>query len=482
MTNNKNKNKNNAAAKSTTVDNKKTQAAAPEVKNNNKPKAAPEQQKGNKVPEKQPDKKHEVDKNAGEQSGTVTITTVEEVKEPQIQQPFAGKTTQQIIDEFDLGSGLDANHRAVLLSTLERRTSRMKPNESKTIYMESMLDYNLAWECIKLSIQTAKEKKSLNILMPADEAALEDFLSTFKSLGVALEPHKREDGQLALEFKEIDKETKAEAEAEIAAEQEANQQTGSTQASASAAFKHKEWTDADLDPNNWMNNEEAKAALKHIMNSPNQSPSNKFLQALGKTRIYLQKMETDPVKKSSWDTISLGGLMREFINLMDSNKISALINGMGGAAVNSMKCGQTMIFAHSLFKKNMPALKDAEIADLIKEFINLLHIGDKPIEEDLAVVNGILKPDRDTFVRIAKQSPDETKEETSDVFKKILNPLRQAYLEEIGTPNKENEKGEIVANPDFFIKATNKMIEIRNLYVDKDAAFELFTAETFPKE
>ena len=62
-----------------------------------------------------------------------------------------------------------------------------------------------------------------------------------------------------------------------------------------------------------------------------------------------------------------------------------------------------------------------------------------------------------------------------DWYKKILNPLREVYQSEIGSPVTQ----EGTDNNQFYLNCANKMIEIRNLYVDKDAAFPLFTSNDF---
>ena len=54
-------------------------------------------------------------------------------------------------------------------------------------------------------------------------------------------------------------------------------------------------------------------------------------------------------------------------------------------------------------------------------------------------------------------------------FKKIMGPFYDIYKDEVGSKSDE----------DFALKAANKMIEIRNMYVDKEAAFPLFTKEDF---
>ena len=51
-----------------------------------------------------------------------------------------------------------------------------------------------------------------------------------------------------------------------------------------------------------------------------------------------------------------------------------------------------------------------------------------------------------------------------------MNKFYEAYKDEIQK-----------SNPDFNLLATNKMIEIRNMYVDKDAAFALYKADEYPK-
>lgn len=410
--------------------------------------------------------------------GAVETPPVEEVVNPTQEEtkPSITKPTLiELVEAMKESDEMDANHAAIFLAALERRVSKMKPNQPATIKMESMLDYNMAWYAVRLAVQTTKEKKRFNMLTPADEVTVQEFIDTFSSLGVALEAHPTPDGQMALEFKEISEATKKAAEEENAAAVEIKKEAEGTAPSSptSTAFKHKEWTDDDLNPENWVNDDEARAALKHILNIPGQSPSIRFLNALAKLRLYL--------KKGGKDETNIGVLAKEFVKLMGNKNISIVINGIGSSIVNSMSIDGTVIFAHSILRKNMPALSDEEVRDLVKAFVEINN-SEKKYEDTNAVKNGIIGCDRDKLIRIVKQEPDESKHEELKTFKKIFNPFYMIYHEEVGGRTILNEKtNETEVNPNFEINAINKMIEIHNLYVEKGKEIKLLTAAEYKK-
>lgn len=388
-------------------------------------------------------------------TGKVVETKAEEVKKNASLVP---PTVNDLALKLGPNDLMDANHVAILLSAAERRLSKMDKSKPITAKVESMVDYNMLWALTKLSVQSFSQKRELNVIAPNDELVVQEMIDMASSMGIALEAHPMSDGQMALTFKEenIDKETLDAAKTEIA-----------------AVKKHDRLTDEQMDPLNWKNDDDAKRALKQDLQETKETPSNKFLRLLGKIRIYKQNQETDPVKKNLWDSISLGELTKVLMEYVGKKGI-VVLNGLMAATTGSMKCGQTMIFAHSTIRNNMPALKEEEIADLLKTFIELRHNDPaQPIDQDLAIVKGILEPTRDTFVRIALQKPSE--KESLDDFKKIFFTFRKAYNAEVGSPVLEDGKD----NPNFHLNVVNKMIEIRNLYVDKESAFPLLTAEDF---
>lgn len=390
-----------------------------------------------------------------EATGKVVETKAEEVKKDTSLVP---PTVNDLALKLGPNDLMDANHVAILLSAAERRLSKMDKSKPITAKVESMVDYNMLWALTKLSVQSFSQKRELNVIAPNDELVVQEMIDMASSMGIALEAHPMSDGQMALTFKEenIDKETLDAAKTEIA-----------------AVKKHERLTDEQMDPLNWKNDDDAKRALKQDLQETKETPSNKFLRLLGKIRIYKQNQETDPVKKNLWDSISLGELTKVLMEYVGKKGI-VVLNGLMAATTGSMKCGQTMIFAHSTIRNNMPALKEEEIADLLKTFIELRHSDPaQPIDQDLAIVKGILEPTRDTFVRIALQKPSE--KESLDDFKKIFFTFRKAYNAEVGSPVLEDGKD----NPNFHLNVVNKMIEIRNLYVDKESAFPLLTAEDF---
>ena len=390
-----------------------------------------------------------------ESTGKVVETKVEEVKK---EASLVPPTVNDLALKLGPNDLMDANHVAILLDAAERRLAKMDKSKPITAKVEAMVDYNMLWALTKLSVQSFSQKRELNVIAPNDELVVQEMIDMASSMGIALEAHPTADGQMALAFKEenIDKETLEAAKTEIA-----------------SVKKHDRLTDEQMDPLNWQNDDDAKRALKQDLQDTGETPSNKFLRLLGKIRLYKQNQETDPVKKNLWDNISLGELTKVLMEYVGKKGI-VVLNGLMAATTGSMKCGQTMIFAHSAIRNNMPALKEEEIADLLKTFIELRHADPaQPIDQDLAIVKGILEPTRDTFVRIALQKPSE--KESLDDFKKIFFTFRKAYNTEVGSPVLEDGKD----NPNFHLNAANKMIEIRNLYVDKESAFPLLTAEDF---
>lgn len=389
-------------------------------------------------------------------TGKVENVTAEEVKKP-VAPSLESPKVDSLISIMGPNDLMDANHAAEFLSALERRTARMDRSKPITIQMESMLDYNMMWYAVRLSVQSFAQKRECNMLTPNDELIVQQAIDTAASMGVALEAHPTEDAtQMRLEFKEIAPETKAAAEAENAAQ-------GLT---PNKPAKHATLTEEQMNPLNWKSDDDAKAAINQDLQVSGETPSNKFLRILGKIKTYRENVE-DPVAKESWSKANLGTLAKEYFNIIGKKGI-VVLSGLMSSTTTSLKLGQTMIFAHSLLRKNMKGLNDQDVTDLIKAFIEVMHSDPaQPIEQDPCVVKGILAPTRDTFVRIALQKPAEN--ELIDWFKKIMGPFYDIYKDEIGSKSDE----------DFALKAANKMIEIRNMYVDKDAAFPLFTKEDF---
>lgn len=399
---------------------------------------------------------------------------VEEVKKPKAENVKTLKAGD-LLDKLTDKDTMDANHAAIFLDTLERRTARMDRSKPLTIQMENVLDYNMLWFGVKLSLQTYKQRGEFKMLTPNDDFIVQQTIDMASSMGIALSAHPTEDGkQLEMQFTDIPEDVKKEAEAEIKAEEEEKNKK----------VKHRTLTPEQLRPENWKNDEDAVAALRQEMLATHESPSNKFLRILNMIKVYKENTETDELKKDLWGRCSLTDLAEEYQRLLDKRGM-VVINGLMSSVVNSLKCGETMIFAHCLLKKNMPQLSDQEIAELVKMFIRIKHGDDsQPIEEDPAVVNGILKPKIDTFVRIVMNRPTQDKSygEDESWFKKVNNVLFISYKDEIGSRTIENpETKEISANPTYTIKAVNKMIEIRNLYVDKNAHYKLVTQEEFNK-
>lgn len=416
-----------------------------------------------------------IDKKKNEKStidatGTVENVQVEEVKPSVTNNTVESGLTPPKADSLAAAMGpndlMDANHAAEFLSALERRTARMDRSKPITIQMESMLDYNMMWYAVRLSVQSFAQKRECNMITPNDELVVQQAIDTAASMGVALEAHPTDDpDQMRLEFKDIAPETKAAAEAE-------NEAQGLT----TKVSKRKEFKEEQMNPLNWKNDEDAKESIMKDLQVSGETPSNKFLRILSKIKTYKENTETDTVKKFLWKKANLGTLAKEYFNIIGKKGI-VVLSGLMSSTTTSLKLGQTMIFAHSLLRKNMKGLNDRDVVDLIKTFIEVMHTDPaQPIDQDPCIVKGILAPTRDTFVRIALQKPDEN--EVLDWFKKIIGPFYDVYKDEVGSKVIEiNGKQE--ANPDFPLNVANKMIEIRNMYVDEKAAFPLFTKADF---
>lgn len=346
---------------------------------------------------------------------------------------------------------------ARLLDVAERHIAKMKPGEQATIKMEQAFTYNLAWALTKATIQAREEKLEMGIAVPNDDVIVQDVIETFNNLGVALEPHNvSEDGtQMTLQFKEIDKETVKDAKEEI------KQETAPTT--------------PEVDPEKWKDDKDAKSGLAYILSKQDSPFPNRFSEALMKVKTYRKNQETDEIKKATWDSVNIGSLFEDAVGLL-GNKSTILVRGLCQGAVASLVADHNPIFAHTTVKYNLPVLSEEEVADLIKSFIKVKQgDGKLPIDELSAVKNGILEPSREFFLGIPKNSELKVASDADNAYevglaKKIMNKFKEAYKDEFH-----------LVDPDYYLKVTNKMIAIRNLYVDKDAAFALYTEQEYPK-
>ena len=113
---------------------------------------------------------------------------------------------------------MDANHAAVFMDTMERRLAKMDKSKPLYVKMESLLDYNMMWYAIRLSVQSFAQKREMNMITPNDETIVQEAINIAASMGVALEAHPTPDNQqMVLEFKEknMDKDTIEAAKAEL---------------------------------------------------------------------------------------------------------------------------------------------------------------------------------------------------------------------------------------------------------------------------
>lgn len=343
-----------------------------------------------------------------------------------------------------------------MMDVAERHISRMKPGETATVKMEQLFEYNLAWAMTKMAIQAREEKAQYKIALPNDDFLVQDAVDMLASLGVSTTATPSADGkQMSLEFKEIDEDTAKAAKEEIKIE--------------------KATVIPEQDPEKWENEEQACKGLAYILS---QSPINlqsKFSTALMKLRVFRKNQEPDAKKKEAWDSVKVGSLFEDLVNIL-GKKATMLTKGLCQGAVTAMNMDHNMIFAHSTIKRNLPALTEDEIADLMKTFIKICN-NNAAIEETTAFKNGILEPTRDLFLDIPRLVNEEIKgtpEEQEKIrsSKKIMHRFIEAY---------KNDGLPASVDPKHDLEITNRMITIRNLYVGKDQAFELFTESDYPK-
>lgn len=447
----KKNNKNNSQPKTTEKkEDKNISATTAQVTNptkkaeDTKPKADPKPKKEDKKTDPTP---------PPAEDPSVEEVKVEEVK-PQKQETIPSTVS---LDNIKLKpeQRMSGDGYARLLDVAQRHIANMKPGEPATIKMEQAFTYNLAWGLTKATIQAREEKLELGIAVPNDDVVVQDIIDTFNNLGVALTPHTSNDGQMTLQFKEISPETEKAAKEEI---------------------KEEKKVTPELNPTKWTSDEEAKKGLSYVLVQPNTPFPNRFNECLMKVRQYRQNQETDAEKKATWDKIGLGALFEDAVSLL-GNKSTALVRGLCQGTVSSLIVDRNPIFAHSTIKYNLPVLSEEEVADLLKSFIKIRQDDpSKPIDESLAVKNGILEPTREFFLHVPIDSEvpriDYSAENATQIAtaKKIMNKFKEAYKSEFH-----------LADPQFHLKVTNKMIEIRNLYVDKDAAFNLYKEDEYPK-
>lgn len=386
--------------------------------------------------------------------------SVEEVKVEEVEKKKPEATIPSTVDLNNIKlkpeQRMSGDGYARLLDVAQRHIANMKPGEPATIKMEQAFTYNLAWGLTKATIQAREEKLELGIAVPNDDVVVQDVIDTFNSLGVALAPHTDDNGQLTLQFEKISPETEKAVKEEIKEE--------------------KKVTPPELDPIKWLSDDDAKKGLSWVLVRQNTPFPNRFSECLMKVKQYRQNQETDAEKKATWDKVGLGALFEDAVSLL-GNKSTALVRGLCQGAVSSLIADHNPIFAHATIKYNLPVLSEEEVADLLKSFIKIRQEDpSKPIDESTAVKNGILEPTRDFFLHVPIDSEVPKIDYSADnatqiaTAKKIMNKFKEAYKTDFS-----------LTDPQFHLKVTNKMIEIRNLYVDKDAAFELYKEDEYPK-
>lgn len=406
------------------------------------PAAKPKDTKVPEPPKVDPKNNPEVKNNPPVADPPIADTPAEEV-------PAAGSEKQVAVHTaamFDFSQDrFSLDGASGLLSTLERRTARMKPNAPETIRMEAILDYNLAWMSIKLSAQVFQEKKAMGILVPRDEVIIQELIDTYQSLGVALNPGKVSADGTQQEFtfteQDVSKETQ---EAVVEAKKVATRPI------------------PELDPLKWKDEEMAKAAINHQLQL-NGSFNSNLLAAVTMLRLYRKNQETDPVKKNTWDKILIGEVLKDMVGLLGKKGVS-IVNGIGGRVATSLKTDKVPVFAHCIVRGNIPSLTEDEAVSVVKALLEIRNSADGtiPLDQDPAILQGIVNTKREDFLIFPKMETDQDK--------RISNKFRQIYKDSLG----------LCTADDFPLKLTNEMIRVANLYRDKEAQFIPFTLKEYP--
>lgn len=331
-----------------------------------------------------------------------------------------------------------------LLDIMERRTARMKPNASQTIRMEQMLDYNLAWQSIKLSAQFAQEKKSLGMLVPNEEAIIKEFIDTCNNLGVALKPAgQTTDGkQQMLQFSESD-------------------MTEETKQAIKEEKKVVERPVPELNPEKWENDKSAKDGLVYQLCAKGNTGNN-LLAALTMFKLFRKKQEEDPVKKGLWDKIEIGALLKDMFQFLGNKGVTTLL-GLGRCVCNSLRVDGSPVYAHCTVRRNIPSLSDEDAVSVVKALIEICNPTETPVDQLPEIMKGIVAPTRDLFLKLPAP--------VTDAEHRIFGRFCNIYRDALGK----------TTEPNYSLKATNMMINITNMYRDKEAQLLPYTESEYPK-
>lgn len=382
-----------------------------------------------------------------ESSGKVENVAAEEVQsfQDKLLHPYVAKTLDEM--KFDSFSAMDANHQAILLHAATEFYKSRDPHAPSTMFAKDMLDFNFQYALVRVSVQNWQEGKGNGLNVPTN--LVEHYVGAFNAFGMALNPSKTSDDGKQTELVFDGEASDKDAVEEVKKDNEIAQK-----------IERKEII-VELDPDKWESDEEAIKGLTAQISQPGPAGEN-FYTMIDKTKTYLLK-NADAKKTEEYGDYTIGDWFKAAMSLMGKKSI-LFSRGMVSTVVSSMKGDHNVVFSHCMVKLAMPKLNEEETCDLIKSFVFIRNSETNvPIDQDLAVKNGITNVTREDLLSLAT--------DLTSTSKKVLAKLKSLYKDEFGNPLEDAYTRNIV----------NKMIDITNMYLEKDSALSHYEEKEYPE-
>lgn len=380
-----------------------------------------------------------------ESTGKVETVKGEEVQsfQDKLLHPFVAKSIHEM--EFNSFNSMDANHQAILLHAATEFYKMSNPKDPSTMFAKDMLNFNFSYALVRVTVQNWQEGKSNGLNVPT--GLVEQFVSAFNAFGMALNPARTSSDGTQTELKFDENASDKESVEEVKKDNETAQK-----------IERKEII-IELDPEKWENDEDATKGLAAQISQPGPAGEN-FYTMIQKAKTYLIK-KADVKKTKEYGEYTIGDWFKAALALMGKKSV-LFSRGMVSTVVSSMKGDHNIIFAHCLVRLAMSALNEEETRDLIKSFIFVKNSETEvPIDQDLAVKNGITSVTRDQLLTLAS--------DMTDAGHKVMAKLKAVYKDDLGNPTEEA----------YVRKSVNKMIDITNMYLEKDAALSHYEEKEY---
>lgn len=385
-----------------------------------------------------------------ENSGVIEQADAEIVDTLQtmLMRPFEAKSIYDM--KFDASNRMTPDGQALLLSCAERFFSRRDPNNHTTVIANQFLEMNIVYNMARITVQNWQEGVASGLRLPP--AQVQEAIDSFNAFGLALKPGEvGPDGQQSLVF---DKDASdAETVKEIAAENAREQKV-----------IRKEVVIVD-DPDKWENNEEATTNILLMMgrSGKDHSSGKNLYEIIEASKKYLTRI-ADAKKTELYGDYTIGDWFNELLKIV-GKKRAIFSRGLSASTVSSMKFLHHPIFSHCTVRLAIPQYTEEETRDLIKGFIVAQNEDSGvPLDQDLAVKNGITGVTREQLLAIASELGEPT------IDARTWTKIKEVYKDVLGNPT----------DPAYVRNMANKMIEITNLYLDKDAALAPYEEKEYP--